>query len=338
MKMKLNNKMSAALCFGATGLSIISSEAAGLFSEIPGLSMSAQNSLVAHFDARFGVDVDGDGGVLAWQGRDGNGNSVVTANAIGNTGTPTTNITRNAGNTSLVFTETDVSHTRALFANMVDGNNDNLVNGGAVTIFWKGFYSGANPQGNSSLGRYAYNLSTAEFNELRGGMNHQRRDLGSDIGAVGAFVTAVDSTAGGSNRTVLGDSITNRNDVRTVWTSSYTLTGSGGTIDFSATDANFVTTNLNVADPVSTQGTHVFDANNQPTLYIGAISQPASTSSSTGGFSFIGEMDQLLIFEGDLSNDDIQLIQNYLVTVPEPSGVMMLLGGLSLLTLRRSRN
>lgn len=302
---RVNSRLWVALMFGG----VFELGAQGLFDDIAGLSPAARDALVVNFDARTGVVVNPDDGVVEWEGYDGNGQPVVTAVRAENANTPTTNITRNSSGTSLVFTENDVSHTQHLFARLVDENDDALLSGGAATIFWRGFYSGANPQGNAILGRYAYNLSTAQFNELRGGMNHQRRDA---AGIVGAFVTAVDNSDGGGARTLLGSSIAFLNDQPTVWTSVYDFTAPGGEVDFYATPSSDSRIDLSVNDPIASQGTHNFDGTLEPTLYIGAISHPASSSSSTGGFSFIGEMSQLIIFEGVLDAADIALVEAYL--------------------------
>lgn len=286
----------------AAGLLAPSLASAQLFSDVPGLSTAGQNALVTHFDARVGVSVNGTGGVTAWEGRDGNGNVVVTANRSGNAGdnsNTNNNITRNAGNNALVFTESNITETAHLYTEM-----DNLISGGAVTIFWKGFYSGDNPQGNDSLGRYAYNLTTDEINQVTGGMNHQRRDAAGNV--AGFF------TDGGTER---GDSISTRNDVPTVYRSVYDMDATSATVDFFADG-----TDLNMSNPNSGTGT-IFGSTapaEQPNLYIGAISFPTSTTSSAGGWSFIGEMEQLIIFQGALSSSDISAVESYLSAIPEP--------------------
>jgi len=310
---------------------------AQLFTDVPGLSSAGQNALVTHFDARVGVSVNETGGVTAWEGRDGNGNVVVTANRAGNDhefGSLTNNnITRNATNSALVFTEDNVSATAHLLAEFFDSNGS-LVTGGEFTIFWRGFYSGSNPQGNASLGRYAYNLSTAGLNEQRGGFNHQRRNAE----LVGTFVTAKDNTSGGANRTITGVDVSSRNDEPTVWTSLYDYTGLGGTVDFFAIDSTGDRDDLEMGDIAGTQGTHSFVSTDDPYLYIGAFSHPTNESSSTGGFTFIGEMEQLIIFEGTLDSPDIAAVEAWLAelgetaeppVIEEPDPLFVLAPGLS---------
>lgn len=311
---------------------LFSTASAQLFTDVPGLSAAGQNALVTHFDGRVGVSVNGNGGVTAWQGRDGNGNLVVTANRSGNAGDDSdtnNNITRNASNSALVFTESDTNQTAHLLAELfvTDSNmvTSSMVTGGEYTILWRGSYSGSNPQSNGSLGRYAYNLTTAEPNVIWGGFNHQRRDANPVVASY------VQSNTGGSAQTVRGDNISALNDTPTVWTSLYNYTSPGGTIDFRANGDN-----LNVQDINAGQGTQSFASTDEPYLYIGAISHPFGLTSSGGGFSFIGEMEQLIIFEGNLSSTDIAAVESYLTAIPEPSTYALLLtfGAAAYLVLR----
>ena len=307
---------------------------AQLFFDIPDLSQSAKDALVVHFDGRIGVSVSGSGGVTAWEGRDGNGNAVVTANRAGNAGDDSltnNNITRNAGNSALVFTESDTNQTAHLLAQLFDINGS-MVTGGEFTIFWLGSYSGSNPQGNGTLGRYAYNLTTAEPNVLYGGFNHQRRNAAENAGAY------VQSNTGGGGQTLLGGGISGFNDTPTVWTSLYNFTAPGGTLDFFATDSNGNRSDLNVSDPSPAQGTQSFASTDDPYLYIGAVSHPFGLTSSGGGYSFIGEMKQLILFEGRLDDEDIAAVEAWLVglgdqggppVIEEPDPLFVLAPGLS---------
>ena len=318
-----------AVCLLASYFTMASAQ---LFNDVPGLSTAAQNALVTHFDGRVGVSVNGTGGVTAWEGRDGNGNVVVTANRAGNAddGSLTNNnITRNASNSALVFTESVTNQTAHLLAELFDINGS-MVTGGEYTILWRGSYSGSNPQNNGTLGRYAYNLTTAEPNVIYGGFNHQRRNAAENVG------TFVQSKTGGGSQTLLGDSISSFNDTPTVWTSLYNFTAPGGTLDFFATDSNGNRSDLNVADPSAAQGTHSFTVLDSPYLYIGAISHPFGGTSTNGGFSFIGEMEQLIIFEGTLNSSDIAAVESYLTTIPEPSAIALFLtfGAAACLVLR----
>lgn len=319
----------------AAGLLAPSLASAQLFSDVPGLSTAGQNALATHFDARVGVSVNGTGGVTAWEGRDGNGNVVVTANRSGNNGFNTANnvqdesdsnnnITHNASKGSLTFTEDNVYETAHLYTEM-----DGLLSGGAVTIFWKGFYGGDDPQDDGSLGRYAYNLTSGEIDQVNGGMNHQRRDA---AGNVAAYFT-------GGNGTVRGDSITGRNDVSTVYRSVYDLGATTPTADFFADG-----TDLNMDPP---GGGTIFGSTAEPNLYIGAISYPIwydtagnqPGGGTNGGWSFIGEMEQLIIFEGTLSSSDVTAVESYLSAIPEPSsaGLWISIGAVVWTALGRRR-
>jgi len=314
---------------------------AQLFTDVPGLSSAGQNALVTHFDGRVGVSVNGTGGVTAWEGRDGNGNLVVTANRSGNFGFNTaagvqdesdrnTNITHNASKGSLTFTENAVYETAHLYTEM-----NGLLSGGTVTIFWKGSYSGSNPQGDGTLGRYAYNLTAGEIDEINGGMNHQRRNAAENVGG---FFSLAD---GSSGETELGDSISSLNDTPTVFRSVYDMSTTSASVDFFADG-----TDLNMSNPGN--GTVFAATTAEPNLYIGAFSFPIwydvpsnqPSASTNGGWSFIGEMEQLIIFEGTLSASDTAAVESYLTAIPEPESVAALIGlgaGVMVLTLRRRR-
>lgn len=330
-------------------LALSSSANAALFAEIPGLSQSGRDSLAVHFDGRSGVSVNGLGGVTGWAGRDGDGNTIVTAVRQGNNGfniaanvqdnsNENANISYNATTGTLSFTESAIYETAHLYVPLVDSGGNNLLVGGAATIFWLGSYSGSNPQGNGTLGRYAYNITTVDLDQIGGGFNHQRRNADENVGA---FVTNI---SGGSSQTRVGSSIGSFNDTPTVWTSVYDFESATRTMDFFATDGDGNRTDLGIANPASTAGTHTFaDDTALPNLYIGSISYPffygddgQPGAGTNGGWSFIGEMQQLVIFEGNLSSADIAAVESWLVAVPEPSNaVIALLGAFGLFRRRR---
>lgn len=318
----------------ATLAFVMPAATAGIFNDIPGLSQAARNAFVVQFDGRTGVTTNGFGGVTAWQGLDGDGNPLVTAVRQGNEGFNTStntqdtsltnaNISHNPQRGALIFTESNVYETAHLYVPLTDGDGNALLTGGAATIFWRGSYSGSNPQNNGTLGRYAYNITAVNPNQIGGGFNHQRRDAGENVGAF------VSNNTGGSSQTRLGDSVSGYNDVSTTWTSIYDFGSETKTMDFFATDADGNRVDLNVANPTS--GTSDFSDLAVPNLYIGSISFPffynpdnQPSAGTNGGWSFIGEMEQLVVFEGVLSSNDIAAVEGYLVTVPEPSTVVLL--------------
>jgi len=325
-----------ALLAGVVAALVVPSATAGIFNDIPGLSQAGRNAFVVQFDGRTGVTTNGFGGVTGWQGLDGNGSPLVTAVRNGNVGfndstqSPddslnNNNISYNASKGSLIFTEKHVYETAHLYVPLQDGDGNGLLTGGAATIFWRGSYSGSNPQGNGTLGRYAYNITAVAPNFIGGGFNHQRRDAGQNVGA---FVT---TNTGSSSQTRLGNTISGYNDTATTWTSIYDFASSTRTIDFYATDAEGNRTDLAVVNPTSTAGTSSFGGTAVPNLYIGAVSYPffyptQPSVGTNGGWSFIGEMEQLIIFQGVLSSSDVAAVEAYLVAVPEPSSICLLLG------------
>ncbi len=293
----------ALLGLGSLALSVSPLQAA-LFDDVPGLSQAGRDALRIHFDAGVGVSLDGNGGVTAWEGRDGSGNPVYTAQAQGSG--PSTNISVNAAGDALVFTESQVADTRFLYTDLY-AIDDKLISSGEVTVFWLGSYSAGTPQGDGTLGRYAYNIG------IRGpgvsgqarGMSHQRRDAGQ---VVAVFP--------GSGVTYRGDSILTRNDTPTVWRTDYDYVGGSpfGTHAFFATDDEGTRTDLGMAPLTATT---IEFTSFDPHLYIGAWNDGVVSSSGSGGFTFIGEMSQLLIFEGDLDPADIDAIEAWLVSQAE---------------------
>lgn len=317
------NKLSWVLGLPIVGVLSISSaplrgeEPASFWDGVEGLSAQAKSQLVVHFDARVGVEVDDLGGVLGWEGRDADGAVVVNALRRGQPGEAADNIAMNAEGNGLVFRETSTTQTQHLFAELFDGEN-NLLNGGEVTIFWVGFYSSANPQGDGNLGRYTYNLGGLGPGNIAPGMNHQRRSVTQNVGCF------VGEGAGTAGTTYLGSSISSYSDVPAVWQTIYQYEEGlpGGVHQFFVTGQDGAKVNLNVAQPSGSRGTTVFSQSVRPHLYIGAFSDPLSSNAASGGWSFIGEMRQLLVFEGSLSETDSALIEAALAelaTVEEPS-------------------
>lgn len=272
--------------------------AESVFAGIPDLSDAARSQLLIAFDARTGVATDADGGVTAWEGRDGAGNTLLTAERLGQG--PAGSITRVAGDSRLRFTESAVSESSFLYADLQELPQ---FSGGRFTIFWQGFYSGANPQGDGTLGRYAFNIGIRGPGDDSGqarGMSHQRRDAGQ---VVGVFP--------GSGRTYRGQSIAALNDTPTVWTTVFDYVGDQpyGQHFFSAVSADGSRSELGVAQPDAP----TVEYQRYPGhLYLGAWNDGVSSSAGSGGFSFIGEMGALLIFEGLLSPADTARVEAWL--------------------------
>jgi hypothetical protein len=136
---------------------------AALFADIPGLSTSAQNSLVAYYDGRTGVRTGRLPGslktndVVSWTPVDGMGLSLPSM-IVTQTGTGPDIITYDGAGT-LLFSAYDGGTSRQLQGTLVAGGST------AYTVFWRGRYLAPAPFEGS--GNYVYNIG--------GELNHQRQ-------------------------------------------------------------------------------------------------------------------------------------------------------------------
>jgi len=191
--------------------SAIPVSAAGLFSDIPGLSGGAQASLVAHYDGRTGVDTTGST-VNSWTPVDGNGTAlagmVVTTTQRG---AGPANLITYDGTGNLTFDDTTLSAD----GRYLSGTLSNAAST-SFTIFWKGHYDSGTTFETSGL--YAYNIGPSDI-------SHQRDDSGG-----GHRVEMYNGTTYG------GDDITAYDNVDTVW--STVITASTQNAFANGTDLN----------------------------------------------------------------------------------------------------
>jgi len=255
-------------------------EAAGLFQQVE-LSSDAQGKLVVDFDARVGVVVES-GGVASWAGLDGNGAIVVQA-VVGGAG-PAVNIT--ADGQRLVFTESNSANDRHLRTVLPHPG------GGTWTIFMVGAFSSSNPNGVQDVGVYAFNLHDGAGN--RPGINLQR-----DNGDADSFRAEI-FTGGGT--TYAYGPIDQYEDTVTVFRSQHTSSpptsrafGNGRQIG------------------VTANATRDLAAN--PALIIGAFDEGVTFNGT--GFTFLGEIRRLVVFDGLLCAADLSALETYLGASPD---------------------
>ena len=197
-------------CFFSCVPSVFS---AGIFTEIPGLSASAQSSLVAHYDGRSGVSTsNATSSVDSWTPVDGNGNSlpsmVVSSTARG-TGAASLITYDGVGNLSFDDTAPS-SQGRYLLGALTNDQSTSF------TVMWRGHYKADAPFQTS--GTYAYNIG---INDI----SHQRDDGGG-----GFRVELYNGT------TYAGDDITAYDGISTVW--STVLTANSHNVFANGTNLN----------------------------------------------------------------------------------------------------
>ena len=159
------------------------------------------------------------------------------------------------------------------------------------------------------LGHYDDNApfatsGTYSYNIGLSDISHQRDDGGG-----GFNVEIYNGT------TYAGDDITAFDGIDTVWSTVVTA-------DSHTAYANGI--NLNVS------GSPTYDITANADIVIGAF--------SSGGFDLVGDISQLIIFESALSDSDRLAVENYLVSIPEPStGIAFGLVALGMVAIRRRK-
>jgi hypothetical protein len=196
--------------------------AAGLLTDVPGLSAGAQTSLVAHYDGRSGVAITGST-VDSWTPVDGNG-TALPGMVVTNTGTGASSLLTYDGFGTISFGDGPGS-TRRL--------NGALANAASasVTVFWRGFYDPSAAFATS--GTYAYNIGPNDI-------SHQRDDGGG-----GFRVEMYNGT------TYAGDDIMSYDNIPTVWSTvltanSHTAFANGTNLNLTGTPTNSLAANANI--------------------------------------------------------------------------------------------
>lgn len=242
-------------------------KAQGLFSDLPGLSPDARDSLVAHFDGRENVETSGGNNVISWTPLDGDGNplTAMKVTALSRPGGGDASLITYDLQGALSFDDS----TASAEGRYLEGD---LANGGgtALTVFWRGHYDGGTPFETS--GTYAYNIGLNN-------VSHQRDD------GAGGFVAELYN---GTTYSGTVD-ITPFDDAETVW-------------------STVVTANSHVA---YANGTNL-GIPGAPSYNIAANAEIVIGAFSSGGFDFVGDISQLIVFESALSEADRQLVETYL--------------------------
>ena len=269
------------------------------------LPVVTSGSLVAHFEASPAtVGVDANGNVLSWTASN---DPAVMLSAFGSDPanirySPTAGF---SGGPAIVVND---------FA--PGGVDDNQVLRGtipgshaAVTIFWHGFYApGRDGSLNDGAGQYAYSWGAD-------GVDGSQMDHQTDDGRIELF---------GGNGTQTGNDISGRESTYTVWHTFY------GTDPTGAGHAAFADgTDLGVPSPNG--GVYNVSGN----LQLFGFQNASGTSD---GFNFVGNMSQLIIYDGILDQTDVDAVTQFLTTpaaaVPEPRPLALLAIGLGLLGAR----
>lgn len=250
-----------------------SAVADGIFQNVS-LSPETQSRLVVHFDGRRGVTVSG-GGVVSWAGLDGNGAQVALA-TVGGAG-PAANISHTGAGT-ILFTEWTASDDLHLQAQLTHAG------GGSWTIFFAGRFDSTNDNFAQNSGIYAYNLTDAP--NAGNGLNLQRDDGG------GGFVAEIYT-----NTTVGYGSITQYDDEFTVFRSVHTASPLLSTLH----------ANREIVGAPRPTGWNIGE---NPTLILGAFDD--GTTFDGSGYSLLGEIAEVLVFDGTICASDIKRLEEWL--------------------------
>lgn len=281
------------------GLSMLFCSVAAV-SHAGGLPSVGSGSLVAHFQAGPNVEVDVDGTVNSWTAENDNaivlttivheGVNTITYDAAGMNGNPTVVVNDPADN------KASLQGGIGLTADLT-----------SATIFWLGYFSpGREFSGGVSLGdgsgQYAYSLGAD-------GADGSQMDNQIDDGNFEYF---------GGSGTQTGDPIAALNGQYTVWRSEYydNVTTDPGHIGY----AN--NTNLNVA---ANGAGYSVPTGSELVLF----AYQDSGGNGDSGFNFVGNMSELIIYEGNLDPADVEAVESYLRgRIPEPSSAALLLMGM----------
>jgi len=246
---------------------------AGLFDDVQ-LSPDAQNKFLIHFDAAVGVSTTGGSNVSSWAGMNGDGTATVATAVPAGSGAAA-NITSNG--TAVVFNELNALDNLHLATPL-------STSGDQYTIIWVGHYDSSNQNGAETSGLYAYSLTNLDVNNAPG-MNHQRDDCS------GSFCVEVYP-----GTTFPGDDIAAFDDTTTAWSTIYDYAN--------GTHTTYVAeTNLNLT------GSSNLSLNPDPTLVIGGYDD--GSYFNTSGYNILGEIEQLIIFEGLVSLTDIAAVVSF---------------------------
>ncbi len=200
---------------------------AALFTDAPGLSQSARDSLVAHYDGRTGVTTSNatSSTVNSWAPVDGNGNAL-SGMEVTNTGhgtAPDSHISYD-GSSTLTFTDPG-SGGRYLAGTLANAQSTDF------TVFWLGHYEADAPFATS--GNYAYNIGSNDI-------SHQRDDGGG-----GFRVEMYNGT------TWAGDDIQVYDGIDTIWSTvitvdSHTAYANGTNLNIVGSPTNNVDANAGI--------------------------------------------------------------------------------------------
>lgn len=260
-------------------LYLLQSVRAQSINDIPGLSDSAKNSLVAHYCGSMGLvssnnsNTGLDTNLAEWGPVDGNGDVIQEfgLKVMGNNDGSAISLSGDSPIRKIFFTDPTPTNTLRL-----EGPIPNLENGAEnYTIFWRGHYD-SSPDSFEDAGRYAYNIGANN-------VSHQRDEIPGS--SPRRFQIELFNSTGNNNA---GDDITVYDDRDTVWT----------TVVEGASHQAFANgNNLNVSGAAV-----AIEAN--PTMVLSSFNQ--------NGFDFIGEMQDLIIFKSALSDRDRALVRAFL--------------------------
>ncbi len=261
----------------------------GIASTLPAVT---SGTLVAQFDPDPAyLSLDGSGtDVASWTAA--NDNSIV----LSRTGTA-------VSNSNISFDASELGGNGAVVVN--DFSGDNLVLQGAVpgtrtasTAFFLGYFSpGRDGSLGDGSGQYVYSYGTD-------GDDGTQLDFQIDDGNAELF--------GGSGTQGVGD-ISGNNGEYTVYRVE---SGSGGGADWAVyADGGLVGSGTNGANYSVSGDLILFGYQN--------------SSGVSGGFNFVGNVGQLLIYDGVLDSTDTAAVERYLAAkIPEPSAIAMVAVGL----------